>query len=314
MTSFISIVTGCYNEHYNITELHDRICKIMATLPQYDFELICIDNFSTDGTREEIRDIARTDPRFKAIFNARNFGHIRSPWHVLLQAHGDVVIAINSDLEDPPELIPEFLAKWEQGYKIVAGVRASTDEKGIMPHVRSLYYTLLRKISDVEQIKGFTGFGLYDKSVVNTFRSLNDPYPYVRGLIAEFGWKRADVPFHKPYRTRGVSKGNVFIYLDMALLAVVNHSKLPLRLATLTGIIVSMASFLGAGYYSIRKLLFWDEFQAGIAPAIIGLFFLMGLLFMFLGLIGEYVGLVVTHVINRPLVIEEERINFKAEP
>lgn len=309
----ISIVTGCYNESGNITEFHSRVSAVMATLPQYDYEIICIDNCSTDGTQDEIRAICARDPRFKAIFNVRNFGHIRSPWHAFTLAQGDAVIGICSDLQDPPELIPEFIKKWEEGYKLALGVRASSAEQGVFPLFRKAYYRMIKKLSDVEQISGFTGFALYDKEVVDTLRFLNDPYPYTRGLIAELGWKYAKIPFHKPVRVRGFSKGNFLVYFDMALLGIVTHSKLPLRIATFTGLMVSGLSFLTALYYLIGKLIWWDQFQAGIAPAFILLFFMMGLLFLFLGLIGEYVGFILTHVVKRPLVVEETRINWKPQ-
>jgi glycosyltransferase involved in cell wall biosynthesis len=306
----ISIVSACYNEEGNITELHDRITAVMQSLPQYDYEIIIIDNKSTDGTRKEIREICALDPKFKAIFNVRNFGHIRSPWHGFLQGHGDAAIFLCSDLEDPPELIPSMLEKWEAGYKLALAVREGTDERGLYPYLRKAYYRLLNKASNVEQVTGLTGFGLYDQEVVKTFRSLNEPYPYTRGLISELGWEIARIPFHKPVRPRGLTKNNLAIYLDMALLALVNHSRLPIRLATVSGVGISLLSFLVALYYLVRKLIWWDEFQAGVAPALIGLFFLIGLLFLFLGLLGEYIGLLVTHVVRRPLVVEELRINF----
>jgi glycosyltransferase involved in cell wall biosynthesis len=308
---FISVVTPCRNEEGNMSELHRRITEVFKALPQYDYEMICIDNCSTDGTRAEIREICGRDPKFKAIFNVRNFGPVRSPWHGLLQGRGDAVIALCADLEDPPELIPEMLQKWEEGFKLVMGVKTGTDETGLIKHLRRAYYWLLNEISHVELTSGLTGFGLYDREVVDVLRDLNDPYPYVRGLIAELGWKLAPVPYHKPIRTRGVSKIKFMSLFDYALLGMVNHTKLPLRLATLLGMAVSGLSFFLAFYYLMRKLLFWEQFQAGLAPVLVGMFFLIGLLFLFLGLIGEYVGFIVTHVVRRPLVIEEERLNFK---
>ncbi|SKA82344.1 glycosyltransferase family 2 protein [Desulfobaculum bizertense] len=310
----ISIVTGCYNEEGNIKELNNRIRKAMSQFPQYDYEIICIDNCSTDGTRAELSKICDNFKNFRAIFNVRNFGHIRSPWHAFLLAKGDAVIAMASDLEDPPELIPQMISKWEEGYTLALAVRTGTEEKGILPIARKAYYWLIKRLSDVDQISGFTGFGLYDKSAMDVFRSLNEPYPYVRGLITEMGWKRAEIPFFKPQRTRGFTKGNFMIYLDTALLGIVNHSRLPLRCATIMGLFVSGGSFFAGLYYMIHKLLAWNSFQAGVAPLIIGLFFLMGLLFLLLGLIGEYIGLIVTHVTKRPLVIEEKRINFNENP
>ncbi|MDR1298078.1 MAG: glycosyltransferase family 2 protein [Deltaproteobacteria bacterium] len=306
----VSIITGCLNEEGNIGELYERIINVMSSLPQYDYEIICIDNCSTDGTREEIKKICAMDPKFKAIFNVRNFGQIRSPYHAFLQASGDAVIAMCSDLQDPPELLPEMLKKWEDGYKLAMVVSASSDEKWPFRYLRKLFYWALDKVSDVRQVPGMTGFGLYDKDVQNAFRALNSPYPYNRGLISEFGWKIAEIPYHKPDRKRGVTKNNLITLFDMSLLAMVHHTKLPLRLATLTGVGVSFLSFCVAIFYLLRKLIYWDQFQAGIAPALIGLFFIIGILFLFLGLIGEYVGFITTYMVRFPLVVEEARINF----
>lgn len=308
----ISITTACYNEKENIEELYERITAVMKAVPEYEYELVFIDNCSVDGTRDEIRRICAADKRIKAIFNVRNFGHIRSPWHGFLQTDGDATIAMCSDLEDPPELIPEMIKKWEQGYKLALAKRKTTAEGGLTPYIRNLFYWGLDKISNVRQPSGVTGFGLYDKEVVDTLRRLNDPYPYARGLLCELGWKYAEIPFDKPRRKHGQSKGSFFVYLDLALLAVVNHSRIPLRLATLTGIFVSALSFLSGLYYLAQKLLNWSQFQAGVAPGLIAVFFLFGIMLLFLGLIGEYVGLLVTHVVRRPLVVEEERINFNA--
>jgi glycosyltransferase involved in cell wall biosynthesis len=306
----VSIVAGCYNEELNIADLHERVVAAMEEFPQYDFELLLIDNCSTDRTVEVIREIAARDKRLKAIVNVRNFGHIRSPYHALLSARGDAVIGMASDLEDPPELIPEFIRNWEQGYKIAIGVRRKSEETGLMPLLRRGYYSLITKISEVEQVQNFTGFGLYDKKVMDILRDIQDPYPYFRGLICELGFPRAEIPFDKPVRKRGISKGNFFVYLDSALLGIVNHSKAPLRLATLLGFSMSSLSFAMSAYYIFRKLLAWDEFQLGLAPLIGGLFFFLGVLFVLLGLLGEYVGLLVTHVVRRPMVVERERINF----
>lgn len=306
----ISIMSGCYNEKGNITELYERIISAMKTMPDYDYELIFIDNCSIDGTRDEIRQLCVIDKRVKAIFNVKNFGPVRSPWHGLLQGDGDAVIGISSDLEDPPEIIPEMIRKWEQGYKLALGVRNGSTEHGLKSYLRPCFYWLLKKCSGAEQIAGFTGFGLYDREVIKTFRSLNDPYPYFRGLIGELGWKYAKIPFTKFARTRGSSNIHFFANFDMALLAIVSHSKIPLRMATICGLVVSFLSFITGSYYLVLKLTNWDTVQIGIAPTLVGLFFLMGILFIFLGLIGEYVGLIVTHVLNRPIVVEEERINF----
>lgn len=306
----ISIVAGCFNEHDNVAELHERITAVMQQAPQYDYEILLIDNASTDGTVDVIREIAERDKHLKAIVNVRNFGHIRSPYHALLLAQGDAVIGMASDLEDPPELILEFIRKWEEGYKIAIGVRRKHEERGLMPIMRKAYYKLITRISEVEQVQNFTGFGLYDKAVMDILREIEDPYPYFRGLICEIGYERAEVPFDKPVRKRGISKGTFLVYLDSALLGIVNHSKAPLRLATMIGIGLSGLSFLTGVYYFIRKLLAWDQFQMGLAPLGIGVFFFMGMLFLFLGLLGEYVGLLVTHTVKRPMVVEKERINF----
>lgn len=308
----VSIVAGCYNEEENIKELHARITQVMQKWPQYDYEILLIDNASEDRTVEVIKQIAATDHRLKAIVNVRNFGHIRSPYHALLTAKGDAVIGMASDLEDPPEMLDAFLQKWTEGYKIAIGVRRKTEEQGLMPFLRGCYYSLIKQISDIDQVANFTGFGLYDKAVMDILREIEDPYPYLRGLICEIGYPRAEIPFDKPVRKRGLSKGNFFIYLDSALLGIVNHSKAPLRLATLLGVAMSSLSFLLSIYYILRKLLAWDEFQIGLAPLIGGLFFFMGVMFVLIGLMGEYIGLIVTHVVKRPMVVEKERINFES--
>lgn len=307
----VSIVAGCYNEEDNIPELHQRLTAVMRQFPQYDYEILLIDNASEDGTVKVIKAIAEMDSHLKAIVNVRNFGHIRSPYHALLQAKGDAVIGMASDLEDPPELIAEFLEKWEEGFKIAIGVRRKSEETGLMPLFRKAYYSLITRISEVDQVQNFTGFGLYDKVVLDILRSIQDPYPYFRGLICEIGYPRAEIAFDKPVRKRGFSKGSFFIYLDSALLGIVNHSKAPLRLATLLGVGIGGLSILFGIYYIVRKLLAWDEFQMGIAPFAVGVFFLFGVLFLLVGLIGEYIGLLVTYTVKRPMVVEKERINLE---
>jgi glycosyltransferase involved in cell wall biosynthesis len=306
----ISIVAGCFNERENIAELHERIVAAMRQVPQYDYEIILIDNASTDGTVEVIRARARMDKRLKAIVNVRNFGHIRSPYHAMLLAEGDAVIGMASDLEDPPELLPEFIRQWEHGFKIAIGVRRTHEERGIKALLRKAYYALITRISDIDQVPNFTGFGLYDRAVMDILRDIDDPYPYFRGLICEIGFPRAQVPFDKPVRKRSISKGTFFVYLDSALLGIVNHTKAPLRLATLLGLSMSGLSFFMGIYYLVRKLLAWSEFQMGIAPLAVSLFFFLGVLFLLVGLLGDYIGLLVTHTIRRPMVVEAERINF----
>lgn len=306
----ISIVSGCFNEEDNIEELYVRLSAVMLEFPSYDYEILLIDNASSDKTVEVIRKICLHDKRLKAIVNVRNFGHIRSPYHALLTAQGDAVIGMASDLEDPPELVASFIREWERGFKIVIGVRRKSEERGVIPLLRKLYYALITRISDIPQVKNFTGFGLYDKKVMDILRSIQDPYPYFRGLICELGFPRAEVIFDKPLRKHGISKGSFFIYLDSALLGIVNHSKAPLRLATLIGILMSTISFVFGAYYLVSKLLLWEQIQSGIAPLAIGLFFFLGVLFLLLGLMGEYIGLLVTHIVKRPMVVEAERINF----
>lgn len=307
----VSIVAGCYNEEENIEELYSRITAVMQKWTQYDYEILLIDNASEDKTVEVIKRIAATDQHLKAIVNVRNFGHIRSPYHALLTAQGDAVIGMASDLEDPPELIDDYLRHWTDGYKIAIGVRRKSEETGLMPLLRKSYYRLIKEMSSIDQVENFTGFGLYDKAVMDILRDIQDPYPYFRGLICEIGFPRAEVPFDKQVRKRGLSKGTFLIYLDSALLGIVNHSRAPLRLATLLGIVMSSLAFLMSFYYLVRKLIAWDEFQLGLAPLIGGLFFFMGVMFVLIGLMGEYIGLLVTHIVKRPMVVEKERVNFK---
>jgi glycosyltransferase involved in cell wall biosynthesis len=306
----ISIVAGCFNEEENIEELYVRLTAVMLEFSQYDYEILLIDNASTDRTVEVIRAICAKDSHLKAIVNVRNFGHIRSPYHALLSANGDAVVGMASDLEDPPEMVASFIRKWEDGFKVVIAVRRKSEERGLIPLLRKLYYSLITSISDVPQVRNFTGFGLYDKKVMDILRAIQDPYPYFRGLICELGFPRAEVLFDKPLRKHGLSKGSFFIYLDSALLGIVNHSKAPLRLATILGVIVSICSFSLGLYYLLRKLIYWNEFQMGIGPIVISLFFFLGILFLLIGLMGEYIGLLVTHIIKRPMVVESERINF----
>ena len=308
----ISIVTNCWNEVENIPLFYDRCKAELAKHPAYDYEFIVEDNLSTDGTREVLRKIAAEDPNFKVILNANNFGHIRSPFNCLLNASGDVVFFLCSDLQEPPEMLSEFLKKYEEGYKVVCGVRSDTKASHTMEFLRDCYYRSLQKFSRGQAIiRKFTGFGLYDRCFIEALKKFQDPYPYFRGLVSEIGFKRCEVPFVQAAREHGVTKNNFFTLYDMAMTGFVNHTKLPLRLAVLTGFIIGFLSLLAALVYLVMKLCWWDTFQLGLAPLVIGMFFLGAVQLFFIGIIGEYLGAVWTQVRNHPLVIEEERINFK---
>lgn len=306
----ISIVTPCYNEEKNVENLYNQVKKIFEKLPEYSYEHIFIDNSSIDNTVEILRGIALLDKNVKVIVNIRNFGHIRSPYYGILNAHGDSVILVVADLQDPPELILEFVDKWEHGYKIVIGIKEKSEENRMMFLIRKLFYNIITKISSDDLIKNFTGFGLYDKTFIEILRNLDEPYPYFRGLIGELGFKRAEIPYTQPDRRKGKSKNSFYDLYDMAMLGFVSHSKLPLRLASFIGFGVAILSILVAFIYLGYKLLDWNEFQLGIAPLVIGIFFFSGVQLFFLGIIGEYIGAIFTQVKNRPLVVEKERINF----
>ncbi|MCA1954958.1 MAG: glycosyltransferase family 2 protein [Anaerolinea sp.] len=310
----ITIVTPCFNELENVEPLHDQIAAVMATLPNYTYDHLYIDNASTDGTDAILRRLAAQDPHVRVIFNTRNFGHIRSPYHGLLQGEGDAVICMASDLQDPPALIPQFIARWEEGYKVVMGVKSSSQETPLFYFLRTAYYRILHSLSDVDLIEHFTGFGLYDRTVIQTLRQIRDPYPYFRGLIAELGYKKAIIPFEQPRRVRGLTKNNFYTLYDMAMLGLTNYSKVPLRMATMLGFGSALVSFLVGLAYLIYKLIAWQNFSLGLAPVIVGLFFFGSVQLIFLGILGEYIGAIYTQVLNRPLVIEQERINFPPRP
>lgn len=281
----------------------------MESLP-YDYEHILIDNSSTDATVRKIKEKAAIDKRIKLIVNARNFGHIRSPHHAILQSNGDACVWIASDLQDPPEMIAEFLKKWEQGYKTVLAVKPESEESSLMFLVRRAYYRLVTKISEVPLVQNATGSGLFDKAVIEILRKINDPYPYFRGLICEIGFPIATVPFKQPRRKRGITKNNFYTLYDMAMLGITNHSKVPLRLMAICGFILALLSLLTAFAFLIAKIAFWDAFQLGTAPILIGIFFFGAVQTFFIGLLGEYIGAIHTQVRNMPLVVELERVNF----
>lgn len=307
----ISIVTPCYNEEENVENLYNKIKEIFDTqLNGYDFEHIFIDNCSQDKTIEVLSKMAQNDKRVKVIVNSRNYGTIRSPYHAFLQANGDAIITLSADFQDPPELIIDFVKKWEEGYKIVAGVKTRSKENPFIFFLRKLYYKFLKSISEVDLLENFMGVGLYDKKIIEILKEMKDPYPYFRGLICEIGFKKAIVEYIQLKRKKGKSKINIYTLYDTAMLGITSNSKIPLRLATMLGFFLGTFSLIIAFLYFIYKLIFWKSFSLGLAPLVIGLFFFSSVQLFFIGIIGEYLAIIYTKVINRPLVIEDKRINF----
>jgi len=313
MQKLVSVVTACYNEEDNVEPLYERIREQFAVLQRYRYEHIYIDNASSDTTVERIKAICARDPNVRLIVNTRNFGHIRSPVHALMQARGDAVIAMAADLQDPPELIPEFMARWEAGYKIVAGVKPRSRDTVLFALLRRLYYATIGRISEIRLIGNFTGFGLYDREVVEAVRHIDDPYPYFRGMIADIGHSCAEVRYEPAPRRRGLSKNSFYTLYDLAMLGITSHSKVPLRIATMAGFALSAASLLTAIAYLVYKLLYWDQFTVGVAPLVIGVFFFASVQLFFIGILGEYIGAIHTRVHKRPLVFERERVNFERD-
>jgi polyisoprenyl-phosphate glycosyltransferase len=309
----ICVVTPCYNEEANVRALVEAVKQEFARLGRFTYEHIFIDNASTDGTVAVLKEIAHTDKNVKVIVNARNFGHIRSPYHALLQANGDAVISMAADFQDPPALIAEFLHKWEEGYRVVLGVKTEAEESRVLWLVRSLYYKLVARLSEVELLQHVTGFGLYDRRVIEILRQIGDPYPYLRGLIADIGFESYKIAYKQPGRKRGITKNNFYTLYDLAMLGITNYTKVPLRIATMGGLVMSALSLLVAIGYLAAKLIYWDWFTVGTAPMIISLFFFSSVQLFFMGLLGEYIGAIHTQVQRRPLVIESERVNFAAE-
>lgn len=308
--ALITIMSPCYNEEGNITELYSQVRAVFERLPQHTLEFVFIDNCSTDGTVAELRGLASKDRAVKVIINVRNFGQVRSPHHALLQCRGDAVIGLASDLQDPPSLIPELIAKWEEGFKVVAAVKRTSDESPLYRLLRGSFYALIHRISEVRPIRNFTGFGLYDQVVIEALRKIDDPQPYFRGLISEIGYPPALVPFDKPQRRRGITKNNFFTLYDLAILGIVKHSVAPLRLATFVGFVMSGMSLLLSLGYLVAKLVFWDRFVLGTAPILIGFFFFASVQLFFIGILGEYINSIHIHVRKLPLVVERERINW----
>ena len=307
----ISVVIPTYNEEDNVGPMTEKLTEIFSyQLPQYDYEIIYIDNHSKDRTRAILRKQCEKDSHVKAIFNARNFGQMRSPVHGLKQAYGDCVVRLNADFQDPPEMIPSLVHEWEKGNKIVIGIKNKTEEGAVMASVRRMYYRILRKITDIGHIENFTGFGLYDRRFVDVVRSINDPMPYLRGMIAELGYDYVTIAYERPKRRAGKSKNNFYSLYDVAMVGITSYSKVVLRLATFLGFAIGGLSFLVAIIYFILKLLHWNWFTAGVAPLVIGMFFLGGVQLFFIGLLGEYILAINQRVLGRPLVVEEERLNF----
>ncbi len=308
----ISILIPCYNEEENVGPMSEAIVALFeGELSNYDYELVFIDNDSRDATRPKLREICSKNPHIKAIFNAKNFGQFNSPYYGILQTTGDCTIAMVCDFQDPVELIPQYIREWENGYKIVIGIKKSSKESKIMYGIRTIYYKLLNKFSGVEQIEHFTGAGLYDKDFIKVLRDLKDPTPFIRGIVAELGYKRKEIPYEQPKRRAGKSKNNFYTLYDAAMLSITSYTKFGLRLCTFIGMFTGFASALIAILYLIFKLIWWDRFVAGMAPVLIGMFFLGSLQLFFIGFIGEYISSINQRVMNRPLVIEEERINFE---
>lgn len=307
----ITVVTPCFNEEDNVEELYRQARAVLESIEGLTYDHLFIDNASSDRTVELLRGLAEQDPRVKVIVNTRNFGHIRSPYHGLMEAGGDAAILLVADLQDPPELMREFIARWREGAKVVVGVKPSAEESKIMFAVRRLYYRIVTRIADVQLVQNFTGFGLYDRKVLDTLRQINDPYPYFRGIISEVGYQPVQIPYTQPRRKRGITSNNFYTLYDMAMLGITSHSRVPLRLATMAGFALSGLSLVISLVYLVAKLLFWNSFSIGTAPVLIGIFFFASVQLFFIGLLGEYVGAILRHVSNRPLVVERERINFE---
>ena len=310
----LSIMIPCYNEEENVREICAAVVEVLQKdLPQYDYEIVFIDNCSQDKTREYLREMCRNNPKVKAIFNAKNFGQFNSPVYGMCQTTGDCTISICCDFQDPVELIPVFVKEWEKGYKIVCGIKTGSKENKIMRFLRSCYYKLIKKMSDVEQIEHFTGFGLYDKSFIEVLRNLKDPTPFIRGIVAELGYKRKDIEYIQPKRRAGKTHNNWATLYDAAMLSFTSYTKVGLRIATIIGFILAVLSVGVALVYLVLKLMYWDRFVAGTVPILLAVCILGSAQLFFIGLLGDYVISINKRIMNRPLVIEEERLNFDVE-
>ncbi len=315
MKKVISILVPTYNEEENVEPLSEAIIEeIGKNLPQYDYELVFIDNDSNDRTREKIRGLCAGNPKIRAIFNAKNFGQFNSPYYGLLQTNGECTILMCADFQDPIYMIPRLVHEWEQGNKIVIGIKSKSKENKIMYFLRSCYYKLIKRMSSVEQIEHFTGFGLYDKEFIDVLRELDDPTPFLRGIVAELGYKRKDIEYQQERRRAGKTHNNWYSLYDAAMLSFTSYTKVGMRIATILGFILSGISILVALVYLVMKLVFWERFVAGMTPILLGIFIFGSIQLFFIGLLGEYIMNISSRVTRRPLVIEEERVNFdKAE-
>ena len=305
----ISVVTPTYNEFDNIGKIYDEIKNKFKEI-NCEYEHIIIDNNSSDGTIDKIKNLAKNDKNLKIIINSKNYGHIRSPFHGLLQSNGDATILMAADFQDPIDLISKYIDEWKKGNKIILGEKITSDENKIKFSLRKLFYNFLNYLSEFELTKNTTGSGIFDKSVIEKLRQLNDPYPYFRGLINEIGIEIKTIKFDQPQRKYGVTKNNFSTLYDIAMLGIVKHSRKPLRFMVLIGFLSSAISLMVALFYFIYKLLFWNSFSLGLAPIIIGIFIVSSIQITLLGLVGEYIGIILLHQRNLPLVIEKERINF----
>ena len=309
----VSVMVPCFNEQENVVAISEAIVKQLEALPQYDYEVLFIDNCSTDNTRPLLREICEKNKKIKAIFNVKNFGQFNSPYYGLCQTTGDCAISICADFQDPVELIPEFLNYWEQGYQIVCGVKTSSKESKFVYGLRTFYYKMIKRLSSVEQIEHFTGFGLYDKSFLDVLRSLDDPTPFIRGIVAELGGRRINVPYEQPLRRAGKTHNNWYSLFDAAMLSVTSYTKAGMRLAEFIGGSFVVLNLIIGMVYLIMKLIYWDRFVAGQAPIIIVISLLGSVLLAFMGFLGEYIAAINARLMHRPLVVEEERINFESD-
>ena len=309
MEKLISIVTPCFNEEENVKEVYQQVKDVFAQIAGYRYEHIFIDNSSTDKTVPILREIAKNDFNVKVIINSRNFG-VMNGYYALLQSAGDAVIQVVADLQDPPPMIKDLIKKWEEGYKIVLAVKNKSEESSVMFAIRQLYYKIYNQVSNIQIVTNYCGFGLYDKTIIDILRKLDDPYPDLRSLIGEIGFERAIVNYVQRKRKKGKTKNNFYNLYDQAMLGITRDSIIPLRLASFIGFSVATINLFVATGYFIYKLIYWNNFQLGIAPLVIGIFFFGGVQLFFLGIIGEYIGAIFTQVKKRPLVIEKERINF----